>query len=260
MELMPIEFSEDEKTVTHPENRSFICKPANPTGDLSVLLIHGFTGTPWEMAPLARHLAAEGITSVAVRLPGHGTTPEDLAGRRYEEWVEAVQNGRQHLRNTGKRVVAVGLSTGGLITLVAHQSRRFDGIVLLSPYLRFRHSLAPYAGILQHLIPFQHRETTSVEAPHYYKKRPLAGVHQLNRLVKSVRHQLASVTVPTLVACSEGDQTVDPNSAIELFHQLGSRQKELHRYGLEAPHVLTSTENPKQQEIFNLISRFVASF
>jgi alpha-beta hydrolase superfamily lysophospholipase len=45
------------------------------------LLIHGFTGTPWDVRPLGEALSAAGISVQAPRLPGHGTTPAAIARR-----------------------------------------------------------------------------------------------------------------------------------------------------------------------------------
>lgn len=259
MTLSPIELSPEDRNISHPENRPFICRPENRTRESVALLVHGFTGSPWEMIPLARHLAMNGVTSLAVRLPGHGTTPEDLANRSFEEWVEAVSNGQHFLMNEGQRQIAVGLSTGAMVVIAAHLSRQFDGLALLSPYLKVRHRLAPLAGLLRHFISYQKREIPDIERLHYYDKRPLEGIHQLNRLIKSIKEHLPAVSVPTLVACSDGDSTIDPESAIELYRLLGSRTKELHRFGAEVPHVLTTPENPKQQEVLELVSRFIDS-
>ncbi len=257
MALIPTDFSTDDNTVLRTENKPFICRPEKTVGDTSALLIHGFTGTPWEMIPVAEQLAEKGITSVAIRLPGHGTTPEDLAQRHFEEWVETVEKGHQFLKKESQQVVAVGLSTGGLVALAAHFSDNFDGLALLSPYLRVRHPLAPLAGILRYFIRYQHREITPEEKTHYYTRRPMEGIHQINRLIKRVRGELTSVTAPVLVACAEGDQTVDPQSAIEIYHQLRSQNKKLQRYGPEVPHVMTTAENPKQKEILTLVSEFI---
>ena len=259
MQLTPIEFSSDDSNVIRSENKPFICRPDHSGSDTSVLLVHGFTGTPWEMASLARHLASMGITSVAVRLPGHGTTPEDLAQRHFEEWVDTVSQGHQFLKNEGDRQVAVGLSTGALVVIAAHLKQNFDGLALLSPYLKVKNRLAPLAGLLRYFIHYQKREIAPDQSQHYYEKRPIEGVYQLNRLIRSVRGHLPDITVPTLVACAEGDNTIDPDSAIDLYRRLGSQTKELHQFGAEVPHVLTTSENPRQQEVLMLVGRFIES-
>ncbi len=257
MPLTPIDFTTDDSNVIRADNKPFICRPKLQTSDTAVLLVHGFTGTPWEMAPLAQHLATKGITSIAVRLPGHGTSPEDLARRSFEEWVETVSDGQLRLRNEGKHQVAVGLRTGAMVVMAAHLARRFDGLALLSPFLKVKHRLAPFAGILRHFIRYQKKATSVDESHHYYDKRPMEGIYQLNRLIQSIKDDLSTITVPTLVACTKGDNTVDPQSAIEIYRRLGSKTKVLHEFGLEVPHVLTTDENPKQAEVLALVSQFI---
>ena len=144
-----------------------------------------------------------------------------------------------------------------MVCLAAHQALPFDGIALLSPYLKVRHRLAPLAGLLRYFIPYQKRDIAPEQRPYYYDKRPLEGIHQLNRLVRNVKNRLPDMKAPALVACAEGDMTVDPDSAIDLYNRLGSQVKELHRYGAEVPHILTTSENPKQADVLNLISSFV---
>ena len=64
----------------------------------TVVLVHGFSATPREMRPLAEALTARGFAALGVRLPGHGTTPEDLARRNYGEWIATIDAAqRQHL-------------------------------------------------------------------------------------------------------------------------------------------------------------------
>ncbi|MFA6032646.1 MAG: carboxylesterase, partial [Myxococcota bacterium] len=48
------------------------------TGRRGVLLVHGFTGTPFEMRPLGDGLAAAGYRVACPALAGHATRWEDL--------------------------------------------------------------------------------------------------------------------------------------------------------------------------------------
>lgn len=223
----------------------------------AVLLVHGFTATPWEMRPLAADLRIRGFAGLAVCLPGHGTTPEDLAGRRWEEWLDAVIRGYDLLAARYPRVFAVGLSTGSLLLLALARQRSPAGLVLLSPYLRLRHRLAPFAGWLRYLKPYQHRPLTGEEANHYYERRPLAGVHQINRLIRAISPRLRELTLPVLAIHGEGDQTIDIDSGRRLIEQIGSSVKVYERLGPEAPHVLIGAENPLQGAVFDLIGKFL---
>lgn len=226
-------------------------------GEAAVLLVHGFSATPWEMRALGEHLAKAGFTVLGVRLPGHGTTPEDLAGTSYRQWLQSVADGFALLKGQGKRIYGVGQSAGALLLLCLARHLPLAGLVLFSPFLRLRHPLAPMAGLLRYLHPFQHRQIEPHLAPYYYNRRPLVAVAQLMALLRQVRRSLPRVVTPVLLLSAAGDRTADPDSAIELFCQLRGYPRRLCLLGPEVPHVLTTTENPRQAEVFALTLDFL---
>lgn len=243
--------------VTHPENLPFLLTPKTP-GPQGILLVHGFGSSPREMRPLADFLVARNFTTLGVRLPGHGTTPEDLASCRAEDWLLAVERGYQILQQLNLNVSAAGLSTGSLLVVLLSLKKKLDRMVLLAPFLRLKHPLSKLAGPLSLFIPYQNRQIELKDRPFYYQKRPLKGVSQLNRLQKKVKKQLPLVTTPTLILASEGDQTVYPETAKQLFDLLGCHEKNYHKYGQHVPHVLTTTENPCQQDVLQRSADFLA--
>jgi len=241
--------------VSDQDNLPFMLSP--PGAKTAVLLVHGFTATPWEMRPLADFLADRGIASLAVRLPGHGTSPEDLAGRQWEEWLGAVLDGYQLLNKDFQSIHGMGVSTGCLLLLTMARVTPLNGLVLFSPYLRVLHKLAPYAGWLRWIRPYHVKSTDEELDVHYYNRRPLAGIHQINRLLKTVRSQLPQIVCPVLAFNGEGDQTVDIDSGRRLMNLLGSAVKIHEQYGPEVPHVLTREENPCREAMFTQAARFV---
>lgn len=243
--------------VSRAENLPFLLEPQHPP-QAGVLLVHGFTASPWEMRLFAEELAKAGFAALGVRLPGHGTSPEDLAGRRWEEWREAVEEGRRALLDRGLRTYGVGMSTGSLLLLALEGGTPMAGQVLLSPYLRLRHRLAPAAGLLRFVHPFQRRPMDAARSPFYYDRRPVSGVYQLGRLIGAVRSRLAEATTPTLLLGAAGDRTVHVDSAYDLFRRLGSRRKECHFFGPEVPHILATRENPRWREALDLTREFLA--
>nr|MBA2446764.1 alpha/beta fold hydrolase [Chloroflexota bacterium] len=86
-------------------------------GEVGVLLVHGFTGTPFEVRPLGEHLAGQDIASSGVLLRGHGTHPNDMLGCRYQDWIDDAEAGLEELLRTNRGVVLVGFSMGGTIAL-----------------------------------------------------------------------------------------------------------------------------------------------
>ncbi len=83
--------------VSHPENYPFLLTPTH-SNQQGILLVHGFTATPREMRTLAEYLLKRNFTVLAIRLPGHGTTPEELASCQFEDWLPATESGSWSVR------------------------------------------------------------------------------------------------------------------------------------------------------------------
>ena len=106
-----------------------------PGAGVSALLIHGLTGTPYEMRYLGEQLAARGIRVRGVKLAGHAGTPEELGAASYDNWYESVVKGLEELRQYGEPNVVVGLSMGAVLAarLAADQGESVAGLAMLAP-------------------------------------------------------------------------------------------------------------------------------
>jgi esterase/lipase len=51
------------------------------------------------------------------RLKGHGTSPDDLAKRSYNDWVESIDQGYALISSICRKVVVGGFSTGAGLAL-----------------------------------------------------------------------------------------------------------------------------------------------
>ncbi len=243
--------------VSHPLNLPFLFEPQQAKGQ-AVLLIHGFGASPYEMRPLGEALCQQGYLVLGVRLAGHGTTPEDLRACSWQDWLISVQQGYQFLRQNAVTINVIGQSTGALLGL-ALTRQPLSKLVLLSPFLKLRHPLAKMAGWLKYLIPYQHRQLPDPQRQHYYERRPLAGVEQIERLRRHIEPMLADISLPTLILAAAGDQTVAPGTGRKLFLKLGSSQKRFHLLGASVPHVLSTEENPQFVETCQLIEEFLGN-
>ncbi len=98
------------------------------------LVLHGFTGNPSSMRGLAETLAAEGLHVELPRLPGHGTTIEDMLTTGWADWTAEVEAAHQRLAARAGKVVVAGLSMGGSLALwAALQHPDVAGLVLVNP-------------------------------------------------------------------------------------------------------------------------------
>jgi carboxylesterase len=94
---------------------------------VGVVLIHGFTGTPYEVRYLGDRLATAGYFVKAPRLPGHGTRLEDLDATTWQDWVAHIDHAVDELRTRCPRIALVGQSLGGLLSLYVASRRPHRG-------------------------------------------------------------------------------------------------------------------------------------
>ena len=104
---------------------------------VGVLLAHGFTGSPHSMVPWGRYLAEQGYGVAAPRLPGHGTSWQELNKCRWADWYGEVQRAFDKLDANCDQVVVGGLSMGGalVLQLAAERGNDVAGAVLVNPGL-----------------------------------------------------------------------------------------------------------------------------
>lgn len=87
------------------------------TTRVGVLVVHGFTGNPTAMRGLAEAMVALGHHVEMPRLPGHGTTIEDMLDTTWVDWSGEVAAAHGRLTERTDTIVVMGLSMGGALTL-----------------------------------------------------------------------------------------------------------------------------------------------
>jgi esterase/lipase len=205
--------------------------------DIGVLLIHGYMASPLEVKALADYFGKAGYWVYAPRLRGHGTSPEDLAQRRYQDWIESVNTGYAIIRSTCRRVVLGGFSNGaGLALDLASRVRDALGVFAISPPMQlqdFSAKLVPAVDVWNRLMEKVHIEgarkkfvENHPENPHInYHRNPISGVRELERLMDQLEPKLADIRIPALVIQAMGDPVVSPDGTRKVYKKLGSRDK-----------------------------------
>lgn len=229
-------------------------------GPVGALLVHGFTGSPQGMRDLAEYLSSRGIATAAPRLPGHGTTWQDLGTRRAGEWTDTVETAFFRLTAEKQDVFLIGLSFGAALCLdlAAKYPERVSGIVTLAGMVASRDPrrfLAPVIRRLVKTLPGVSNDiadTTMREIA--YDRLPTSAAHEVLRFVKRARLGLTSIRCPILVVHSRNDHTVHPSNATLIYESVSSEDKELvwlaHSY-----HVITLDLD--KQEVFERTYEFV---
>jgi carboxylesterase len=192
------------------------------------------TGTPYEVRPLAEAIARRGIRARGPLLPGHASSPEELVRLPRGAWLEAVRLEYARLRADHERVFVVGLSLGGLLSLALAQQQDVAGLVVVGTPLALRQPLPLLVPLLKRIVPMLPKRTGSdirdpqARARHPgYDRMPLAAVHELIRLQRSVRSGLSRVTAPTLVAHGHHDSTARLRDAARIHREITARVREI---------------------------------
>lgn len=103
-------------------------------GPDGALVVHGFTGNPGSMRGVAEALAAAGFHVEMPLLPGHGTRVEDMLPTRWADWAAAADDAYLRLAGRARKVVVVGLSMGGALTLrLGADHPEIAGLVCVNP-------------------------------------------------------------------------------------------------------------------------------
>lgn len=90
----------------------------------AILLIHGYSATPYEMTWFARQLNDLGYTVLVPRLPGHGTCKKDFLASNWKDWLRCVSDAYIDLASKHEVVYVGGHSMGALLAVIL--SRYFD--------------------------------------------------------------------------------------------------------------------------------------
>ena len=207
----------------------------SPESRAAVLCLHGLTGTPYEVRPLAEALAGAGLYAVGPALPGHGETPEALAAvPSFTAFTDAARGALDGLARRHEQVFVVGLSMGGLLALLLASERRVAGLVVVGVPLRLASPIRQLVPLLKRFVPFVAKrggsdiQDAAARARHpSYDTMPLASVHELVKLQRVVRGRVRQVVAPILVAHGALDRTADPADARRIFDAVGSREREL---------------------------------
>ncbi len=197
------------------------------TNGQAVLVIHGFTAGPAGMLPWANAFAEAGYTVDVPLLPGHGTTWQDLATKKYTEILDAVHQRFAALAATHERVFVAGLSMGGALALNLASTYAVAGVALVNPGLTIESPLAPFTGFLRFLSPSVPGIANDIAKPggdeHAYNRTPVAGVHELRKLFKETISKLPRITAPVIVFRSDLDHVVPESSFDTLVAGLDAR-------------------------------------
>lgn len=225
-------------------------------GKVAVLLIHGFTGSPTEMAPLGEFLYKKGYSVYCPLLAGHGTTEEDMEKTGWKDWVASAEEGLRKLQAKYSKVFVVGFSMGGCIALYLAMKYKIEGIITISAPIFLTEKKAYLTPILKYFQKYKPKP----RKPDYgvpifsYDKTPIKCVSSLLKLIFIVKYNLKKVKVPTLIIQGEDDRVVEPKSARYIFEKINPPYKEI-KYFPKRSHMIPVEQG--REEVMEKVLEFL---
>lgn len=220
-------------------------------GEHGVLLIHGFTGSPSHMRLIGEGLHSAGFSVKGILLPGHGTKPEDMKKVSWQDWLLAVRQAAQAMRQKYTYFSVAGLSMGGVLSLILAQEMDVTACVPIAAPIRIFTPFRRLALVMSPFVPMigwgpEKEEETDLNTYHIgYRRYPTRSVHDLSVLMDKAEKDLALIHCPVLSIQSRMDKTVRPESPKMILDGVSSRQKGM--LWLEtSPHVCTITDEKEK--------------
>ncbi|MEQ8674354.1 MAG: alpha/beta fold hydrolase [Aggregatilineales bacterium] len=261
------------------EHRPFILN-----GDKgAVLLVHGFPGSPRDMRDIAELVHNHGWTAKAILLPGFGADIEHITDYTNKDWVATVHAQLLDLQRDHKRVILVGHSLGGAISVQVAAQIPPDALILAAPFWKFDHIAWKAIPIVNILFPrprlFKYLRLdyskpdvrdgihnfmpdADLDDPEVRKaianfRLPVKTFAQIHRAGHAAYADAPKITCETLVLQGQQDDLVSPKLTQEFVHRLGVKSRYVE---VDAEHDLVSSELPSWSAMQNAIITFIQHF
>jgi len=231
------------------------------SSDTGVLVIHGFTGNPSSMRGIAEAMAALGYHVEMPRLPGHGTTIDDMLTTRWTDWAAEVRAAHGRLAQRVEQIVVVGLSMGGALTLWSgFEFADVAGLVCINP------ATMPQAELMEMVQGLVDEGTEVAPAiggdiadpdvqESSYDGAPLRPLLSfMHDGLAPIAARYGELTMPLLLITSRQDHVVEPSNSEHLAATYGGDVE--HVWLERSYHV--ATQDYDRDDIERMTGEFVA--
>jgi carboxylesterase len=203
-------------------------------GQVGVLILHGYGGTPADYRAIAEQVHQHGYTVSVPLLAGHGRGQEALRATTVAACQESVLTEVQQLAQQCSKIILLGSSFGGVLALdVAERYQMVHGLVLVNTALSYSGG-GVFQGIALRILrlfrPDYPKKGLSDAEREYAASVGSAPAWPINGILatssfaqKTVIPALPKVHIPTLILHSHEDPIVGTKNSELIANQIGSR-------------------------------------
>ena len=206
-----------------------------PGASLLTVFVHGFLGGPGQFTSLVRAVNEAGFAAETIILPGHGKKSWDFARHTSREWQETVNNTLKHRLTQYDKVVLMGHSMGGLLSINASlKAGPAHGLVLWETPIRLRMRLAGVSNDLQVAFLPERLQSPVAKAYRQFSNvrfyTPMGYLLTIPRamellgMMAATERELPNITSPVFLIQSKADEVVHPGSMERLQKGLKNAQ------------------------------------
>lgn len=221
-------------------------------GGTACLVLHGFGGGPYEVAPLAAHLEALGYEVAMPVLAGHTSTSQAMRKATYRDWIASAEGEVIRLHESGKEIVIIGFSMGGLLAFHLASIHPVRAIVTINTPIYYWN----LRQVMRNLDE-DRRKRSLANTKRYLeakKSSPIPSMFQFLRLLHQTKKKLPEVSCPLLVIQAEDDDTVRRRSVGYIRTHSASKEV-MTRFFPEGGHVILLS--PQAHEVISLVTGFL---
>ncbi|MDD5680427.1 MAG: alpha/beta hydrolase [Candidatus Omnitrophica bacterium] len=239
------------------------------------ILVHGLTGTPREMAYVAKGLNENGYSVKALLLDGHNKPLSVLKRKTWQDFYAGIREDFLKCQAEYDNIYVAGLSFGALLSLMlAHEfPEKIRAVTCFSPTLFFNGWGVPKARVLlplAYFTPLKYYAYFKEEYPYglkneklrarveaYYKKAalhdnseanlygypviPVSCMYQNHLLSKRVRSMLGEITTPIQLLQAREDDVTSPKNSTYIYEHIASKDKEI-KFFENSYHIITADQ------------------
>ena len=184
-----------------------------------ILILHGFAGSPKDIAMLGDHLSQCGYTVSAPVLAGHDASRKALADAKPPDWIASAEQAAAELRNTCSDIILIGFSMGGLIAVNLCQRLAIHKMVTINTPIFYWNCWQIIKNLAR---DFFHYGRIYLAAA---VEKPFAALLSFLKLLHMSKPLFASVHCPALILQTMDDDTVHHKSADFIFRHVQGEKK-----------------------------------